>query len=176
MNTKEIVLRLHSSIEKLIINEKDLIERGLAELNLTSHLTKYLTPLFEGYNVDSEYNGDILKPNDRKALDIAKNRMISIGIEPNDSNNYKLRPDIIIHKRNTNEFNLVVIELKKDTNSQKSKDFDLLKLEHMTIDYSGNHYNYRLGVSIIIETKENTGKFQIKYFQSGVCIEEGNLK
>ena len=135
-----------------------------------------MTPLFVTLNVDPEYNGDILKPNDRKALDIAKNRMISIGIEPNEVDNYQLTPDIIIHKRNTNDFNEVVIEIKKDTNSKKNKLFDLLKLEHLTIDYLGNHYNYKLGVAIIFGTKDNAGKYEITYFQNGIITARENLK
>ena len=146
------------------------------ELNLNAHLTKYLAPLFRGLDVDPEYNGDRLKANDRKALDIAKGRMREIGIEPNEANNYQLTPDIIIHTRNTNENNLVVMEIKKDTNSKKNKEFDLIKLEHMTIDYLGNHYNYKLGVALVFGTKGNTGTYNIQYFQNGIRTARKNLK
>lgn len=176
MKIKEVVKRLDTAIKKLIDREVDLIKRELAEPNLTGHLAKYLTPLFDTFDVDPEYNGDKLKPNDRKALAIAKSRMRNIGIEPNESDTYPLRPDIIIHKRNTNEFNLVVIEVKKDSNSKKSKEFDLLKLEHLTIDYLGNHYNYKLGVALTIGTKNDTGSYSIKYFQNGILTTEENLK
>jgi hypothetical protein len=145
-------------------------------LNLNGHLTKYLTPLFEGFVVDPEYNGDKLKPNDRKALDIAKNRMKEIGIEPNDANNYQLTPDIIVHTRNVNENNLVVIEITKDSNSKQNKEFDLIKLEHLTIDYLDNHYNYKLGVALIFGTKGNAGKYDVKYFQNGIRTERKNLQ
>lgn len=136
----------------------------------------YLIPLFPNFTVDLEYNGDKLKDNDRKAIDIAKSRMADIGIEPNEQNNYKLIPDITIHKRNVNESNLVIIEAKKDTNSKKRKYFDLLKLEHMTIDYLGNHYNFKLGVAIVFGTKTNAGEVKLSFFQNGIPTIQENLK
>lgn len=175
MDTKEVLKKLDEAIAQLMEREKDILERGLNELNLNGHLAKYLTPLFPEYTVDPEYNGDKIKPNDRKSLDIAKKRLIEIGIEPNEANNYLLTPDIIIHTRNINEENLAVIEIKKDSNSKKNKEFDLLKLEHMTIDYSGNHYNYKVGVALVFGTKKNTGLYEIIYFQNGRITERENL-
>jgi len=176
MNINDILSKLDLAINTILENEYDILERGLNELNLTGHLTKYLTPLFIGLTVDPEYNGDKLNDNDRKAIAIAKKRMIEIGIKPKETNNYKLTPDIIIHTRNINTSNLVVIEAKKDTNSKKMKDFDLLKLEHMTIDYLGNHYNYRLGVALVFGTKENVGNVEITYFQNGLPTDRDKLK
>jgi len=175
MEINEILDKLDSSINELLKNEKDILTRGLNELNLNGHLVKYLTPLFMDYVVDPEYNGDKLKENDRKALDIARSKMKDIGIKPNEENNYQITPDIIIHTRNINEDNLVVIEVKKDSNSKKRKEFDLLKLEHMTIDYMGNHYNYKLGVALIFGTKKNVGLYNIKYFQNGIPSKRENL-
>lgn len=175
MEINEIISKLNKSIMELITNENDLLKRGLNELNITSHLARYLTPKFPEYNVDPEYNGDRLKPNDRKSLDIARNRMIEIGFNPKENNNYKLSPDIIIHIRDTNENNLVVIEAKKDTNTIKNKEFDLIKLEHLTVDYSGNHYNYKLGVYIEFGTKKNVGNVEIQYFQNGTPKKRDDL-
>ena len=176
MEIQEILDNLDRAINTLLEKEFNILQRGLHELNLNGHLTQYLTPLFLNYTVDPEYNGDKLKENDRKAIDIAKSRMIEIGIEPNDTNNYKLTPDIIIHTRNINEDNLVVIEVKKDTSSNKLKEFDLLKLEHMTIDYMGNHYNFKFGVAIVFGTKERAGSFDIFYFQNGIRTDREKLK
>ena len=176
MDIKDILTNLDLAINQLLDKELNILERGLNELNLNGNLIKYLTPLFKEFDVDPEYNGDRLKPNDRKALDIAKNRMIEIGIIPDESNNYKLTPDILIHTRNVNENNQVVIEVKKDSNSKKNKDFDLLKLEHMTIDYSGNHYNYKLGVAIVLGTLKNAVKYEVKYFQDGIPTKREDLK
>ena len=176
MEINEILKRIDNSIKSVLENEYDILERGLNEPNLTGHLTKYLTPYFEEVTVDPEYNGDKLKDSDRKALEIARNRIIEIGMSPNETDNYQLTPDIIIHQRNTNDNHLVVIEVKKDNNSKNRKDFDLLKLEHMTIDYNGNHYNYRIGIAIVFGTKKRAGKYEIYYFQNGMPTKRENLK
>ena len=168
MNNQEILDKIEQAINLLFENEEDNLKRGLNELNISNHLTFYLKPLFEDYDVDPEYNGDIDKPNDRKALDIAKNRIREVGRTPNELENYKLSPDIIIHRRRSNEFNLAVIEVKKDVHSQKFKDFDLIKLEHLTINHLGNHYNYNLGIAIIFGTKENTGNYDMSFFIEGI--------
>lgn len=76
MDVLEITKRLDNAIQQLLERENNILKRGLNELNLNGHLTKYLTPLFEEYDVDPEYNGDIAKIRDRKELDIAKIRFI----------------------------------------------------------------------------------------------------
>lgn len=175
METYDIIENIELAISDLLSNDFDTLSRGLNELNISTHLAFYLKPYFVNYNVDPEYNGDIDKPNDRKALDIARNRLIEIGSEPNENDNYKLSPDIIIHQRRTNQSNLVVIEVKKDIHSQKLKDFDLIKLEHLTIDYLGNHYNYKIGIAVIFGTRENAGKYEIKFFQDGIPKNKAEL-
>ncbi|WP_454045024.1 hypothetical protein [Chryseobacterium sp. Marseille-Q8038] len=175
MNIDLILQNIKDAIDVLLEKEAGNLARGLNELNISTHLAYYLKPYFHDFDVDPEYNGDIDKPNDRKALDIAKNRMIEIGFEPNDGDNYKISPDIIIHKRETNKNNLVVIEVKKDSHSRKHKEFDLIKLEHLTIDYSGNHYNYKLGIAIIFGTKRKSGTYDIRFFQNGREILVENL-
>jgi len=176
MKTSVIISNLEQAINQVFENDINLIERGLNELNFNSLLTKYLRPLYDKFDVDNEYNGDQLKVNDRKALDIAKRRMVEIGISPKETENYRLTPDIIVHKRNTNDNNLLVLEVKKDTNSKKNKEFDLLKLEHLTVDYLENHYNYKLGVALIYGTKENAGKYVLRFFQNGRQTKSDNLK
>lgn len=175
MEIENVLEKIDTAISQLIENDREILERGLNELNLNGHLIKYLTPLFRDFDVDPEYNGDHLKPNDRKALDIASNRLREIGKNTNDLENYSLTPDIIIHRRNTNEFNLVVIEVKKDNNTRQNIEFDFLKLEHLTIDYLGNHYNYKVGISIVFGTRERAGSYQICYFQNGLAKEREKL-
>lgn len=167
METTEILQRVEEAVEDLLINEKDILNRQLNERVLSNRLADYLRPLFEDFDVDAEYNGDIDKPNDRKALAIAKNRIEEIDYKPNKSSEYKLSPDIIIHERGTNENNLVVIEVKKDISPAKDKEYDLIKLEHLTINYSGNHYNYKLGIAIVLGTGVNTGQTHSTFFQNG---------
>lgn len=176
MNSKKIVSNVDIAIGELLKGENNILERGLSERIISTRLADYLRPLFEGYDVDPEYNGDIDKPNDRKALDIARSRLVEIKHRPSSINNYKLSPDIIIHQRGTNENNLVVIEVKKDVSPKNDKDFDLIKLEHLTICYSGNHYNYDLGIAIIFGTGKNTGEVTKIFFQNGLPKTEQKLE
>ena len=175
MKINLVLQNVKDAINVLLELEHGTLTRGLNELNISTHLAFYLKPYFLDFDVDPEYNGDIDKPNDRKALEIAKNRLIEIGFKPNTGDNYKISPDIVIHKRETNKNNLVVIEVKKDSHSRKHKEYDLVKLEHLTIDYSGNHYSYKLGIAIIFGTKQNTGKYEIRFFQNGRELLEEHL-
>ncbi|MBK6828951.1 MAG: hypothetical protein IPG86_19795 [Chitinophagaceae bacterium] len=176
MSTPEIVARVKEAIDTWVTKDKGNLERNLHEVNASGRLTSFLIPLFSEYDVDPEYNGDMGKPNDRKALEIAKNRIREVRKKVHNDDNYECRPDIIIHKRQTNDHNLVVIEVKKDIHQQDDKDYDLIKLEHLTIDHLGNHYNYKLGVSVIIGTGQNAGKWEINYFQEGDPRQEDKLK
>ncbi len=169
---EEILANIDRAIYSLLENDRSILERGLNERILSNRLSDYLRPFFFDYDVDSEYNGDIEKPNDRKALDIARNRLIEIGYKPNVQNNYKLSPDIIIHKRGTNNDNLVVIEVKKDISPENDKKYDLIKLEHLTINYLGNHYNYKIGIAIILGTGAEAGNFTKKIYQDGTLLND----
>lgn len=176
METTEILQRFDEAVYSLLINEENILNRRLNERVLSNRLADYLRPLFEDFDVDTEYNGDIDKPNDRKALAIAKKRIEEINYQPNKSSEYKLSPDIIIHQRGTNEYNLVVIEVKKDISPDKDKEYDLIKLEHLTINYSENHYNYKLGIAIVLGTGSNTGWTTKTFFQNGQPKEQDKLE
>lgn len=175
MLTRDILSNLDIAIQQLFDNELDILRRGLNELNINGHLTRYLTLLFSENNVDSEYNGDISKTHDRKEIEIAGRRILEIGRRISINDLYRLTPDIIIHTRNTNNNNLLVLEIKKDSNSRAEKDFDLLKLEHMTIDYANNHYNFQVGAALIFGTKANAGQIEIIYYQNGIPTLRENL-
>jgi hypothetical protein len=168
MRTEDILQKLDIALKTLFSNDLGTIERGLNERLLAAHLAHYLQPLFQGYNVDCEYNGDTEKETDRKSLEMASNRLIEIGWRLNADDNYSITPDIIIHERGRNDRNIAVIEVKKDISDKKGKEYDLLKLEHLTIDYSGNHYNYQLGIALIINTDNNAGTCEKKFFQKGI--------
>jgi hypothetical protein len=168
MTNTEMIALVDLAVADVIKNETNTLTRGLNERTISTHLSNYLKPYFKGYDIDHEYNGDIDKPNDRKALDIASNRLNEIGKKTNLKANYKLSPDIIVHKRGTNKNNLIVIEVKKDSSPDRDKEFDLIKLEHLTIDYLGNHYNYKLGIALSFGTGKNTGDVNKVYFQNGI--------
>jgi hypothetical protein len=176
MDIKDIIAKINISISEVIKNDISILERGLNEEIISNAISHYLKPLFQGYDVNAEYNGDVQNEGDRKKIIVDRRRILEIKKKSNKNNIYKLSPDIIIHKQGTNDENLVIFEVKKDTHEPIGKEYDLIKLEHMTINYLENHYNYKLGVAIIFGTLNNAGKYDVIYFQEGVKTELSNLK
>lgn len=80
-----------------------------------------------------------------------------------------------LHKRGRNDKNLVVIEIKKDKSKRKFKKFDSIKLSHLTTDYFGDHYNYRLGIALESGTNNKAGEYLISFFQNGKPISQRDL-
>ncbi len=94
------------------------------EPTISHRIAVYLEKRFPCYNIDCEYNKNLEEPK-------------------RNSHGQKIRPDIIIHKRRTNE-NLCVFEIKKaGINSQKSKE-DIKKLRGIV----DGHLGYPLGVFV----------------------------
>lgn len=93
---------------KLYEKDKLLIDNRAHERTIASRLAIYLQPLFEKDDlvVDTDYN--------REGIRIKSKRR---------SDGSLINPDIIIHKRGVNEFNLVAIQIKGFWNSEdRSKD------------------------------------------------------
>lgn len=97
------------ALEEFYRNDVELIRLGVSEMTIQFRIAKYLSNFIEPkYNlrIDCEYN--------RNMYNIKK------------FNEDKVRPDIICHKRNSNEYNLFVIELKKEdpnTDLEKIKNY-----------------------------------------------------
>lgn len=175
MENKQIIEKVESAIASFLEHDSNSLVRRLNEVNFSVNLAFHLKLEFKDYDLDAEYVGDAEKPNDRKALTIARNRIKQVNREISEDDLYKIRPDIIIHKRGTNDNNLVAIEVKKDTHPKHEKDYDLIKLEHLTIDYLGNHYNYQLGIALEFGTGDNTGSYKTTIFVNGTPIRRKDL-
>lgn len=98
----------------------------VSERSITHKLGCYLSPLFESYDVDCEYNRFIYEG---KFVEKLKQNVI---------------PDIIIHKRGECN-NFIAIEVKTWWNKSKVSD-DKDKL----IELTKSKYNYKYGISLII--------------------------
>ncbi len=108
--------------------------------------------LFKDYNVDCEYNrnnGDLKRTNSK----------------PNGT-----MPDIILHKRGSNSYNLLVIEFKGSWNKNiTGVENDRKKLKDYT-DLSGkkerNDYRFKYGLEVFLEKE----KPRIELYQEGRLI------
>jgi hypothetical protein len=110
---------VHQALARLLQDDQYLFEIDVNERTLTHRLAMYLQPSFPEWHVDCEYNRDEHRP---KELWLP-------GGDPDafDTNAQTVYPDIIVHKRGTNE-NRLVIEVKK-TSSQVNAEKDFLKLQ-----------------------------------------------
>ena len=142
------------SLKKFYENDKILIEKGVCERSCVFRIGIYLNEIIsvdnelKEINVDSEYN--------RNCNDIKK-----ILMENNDGN--RIFPDLLIHERGNHNQNLVVIEFKKENNS--NNDNDIKKLIEFT-NLQGS-YKYELGLFIKLYDSYDKTIENIKKFSNG---------
>ncbi len=105
---------------------------GQTEWNLTHHLSNEIRTFFEDYDCD---------------LDISKR---NLGNK---------RPDIVIHKRDSNTDNLLVVEVKR--NGKKSKINDDIK--KIKIDWFNSDLSYHFGATINLKDDMD---FEVKVFEN----------
>lgn len=136
--------KITKCVDEFYLNESGLLERENYEVTISSKLAQYIFNEFPRYDVDCEYN---------KHLD---------GEKKVDELNQNIRPDIIIHRRGTDENNLVYIEIKTDHNRElRTHDYD--KIKAMT--KQKEKYRYSLG--LFIDFNRDKEKLNIKYFEDG---------
>ena len=107
------------AIDRLLDDDGDLLRNDVNERSITHRLACYLQELFSEWNVDCEYNR-----NHDKTKKLLTYKGKKVGID--DTKGTTVFPDIIVHKRMSKE-NLLVIEVKKTTNTEPN-DFDIDKL------------------------------------------------
>ena len=114
-----------------LLFEKDsqLLAINASERAIAAKLAQYLQPHFPNYHVDVEYNRMGEAP-----------KKVAWSEKPDE-----VYPDIIVHVRMT-DTNILAIELKKDSNTEK-KDRDILKLKAYRRELGYAHALFvRLGV------------------------------
>ena len=119
------------SLDDLYQNDKYLIDHKVAERDITHRFAHYFENYMQdtniaGYNVDCEYNRD------------------GYGIKQVYGN--YVYPDFILHKRGSNEDNLLIIEFKTWWNPNNDKDIE--KIQWMM--HPQLRYKYKYGCSITI--------------------------
>lgn len=150
---------LEEAVKMLYETDYDLIRSGY-ERAIVPHIFCNIKELiknnseyaeFRYYNVDNEYerHGE----NEKR-------------IDPDKC----ARPDIILHKRGTDDFNLMIAEFKiirnnNNRNNDSINEYDLEKLKKFTSPNRNAEicYNYQLGVSVVLETS----KIRFIYIQNG---------
>jgi hypothetical protein len=131
--TKKLIEnRLKNALRRLYFYDSALIANDVHERSITHRLAVHLGTVFYEWNVDVEYNrnvGDI-----KKISKVAMDLLRKIGdMEEFVSGCKTVYPDIIVHKRNTNQ-NLLVVEVKKAHSTERLDQYDLDKLKAYLLD------------------------------------------
>lgn len=112
-----IARRVAVAVRSLLILDLHLLQVNASERSISHRLALHLTTQFEGMDVDCEYN--------RNGHEIKRLQLFSCMSTSEDEGN-PVYPDIIVHRRSSDE-NILVIEIKKSTSSV-SDECDLDKL------------------------------------------------
>lgn len=140
---KELVeSAIGESVDQLLRADSELLYIDANERSISHRLAIYIEPYFKGWNVDCEFNRN---HDDPKRLDIQRRDVSSDDIQAT-----TVFPDIIVHRRGTDQ-NLVVIEMKKTT-SIEDDSYDLGKLEAFK-----NQLGYHYAVFIKLQTGRQVG-------------------
>lgn len=135
------------------------MERRVSERAVTHRIALYLQALFPHHFVDCEYNRNhegaktievrLARLGERKRQEFIQ-RAVDGGMPRNEAEQLAAvtinpLPDLIVHRRLSNEHNLLMAEIKVpgDSRGQGGRLYDLAKLRAFTQPHS---YGYRLGV------------------------------
>ena len=140
------LLCLKSDDEKLFDFDID-----ISELSISHRLGIYLQILFNEFDVDCEYNRHL-------------NQIKTVNLR-------WVRPDIVIHKRKEDTNNLLAIEIKTKSDSEKiQKDIDkLIVLTNKGREGQEYLFGYDYGLLLLFEDNDvNPSKF---WFENGEVID-----
>lgn len=123
--------KIKKALNEFCSNDRDklLLEYGANERSITHRFAVCLAGQFPEYDIDCEYNRMLIDETDFSEF-LKKQICLSFKkVESSDDKGITVYPDIIIHKRDSKESNLLVIECKTTKNSTFSaKDYDYKKL------------------------------------------------
>jgi hypothetical protein len=100
------------ALRLLITNDGSHLESDVAERTICARLACYLEPHFPDHKADVEYNRHGIEP-----------KRIALSQDCRGVGEKKIYPDVIVHQRLHDNKNLLVIQVKKETN-RESRDCD----------------------------------------------------
>jgi hypothetical protein len=154
MKSRDLVQRFSRAFNDLFQHDGELFDLGTDGINeqtLTFRLGLYLANQFPDYNVDCEYN----------RLWDGKKRCLRFGI-------LWMKPDVVVHIRQSDEANLICIEAKK---TKDWKDLAVLpedvgqKLKALT--HPEEAYHYALGLAWRIAPSAEPNDHDAVWFVAG---------
>lgn len=129
MDRTSVAAIVDTALSRLIEEQPDLLELGVTERALSHHLASYLAHLVPAeYDVDVEYNRH---GEDPKRLNLPPRRALDRELRAT-----TVFPDILVHKQNTDEHNLLVLEMKKPG---EGLEYDEIKLKAFRAELGYTH-------------------------------------
>jgi hypothetical protein len=188
---EESIRRFNASKDRMLLEEaEDDQGKGLGcvgERAITHRFAVQLEKLLfeKGYpnepapiSVDCEYNRRLGKLKEQHVTGDLKDRIQKIKKRKLEEDpvldarySFSVFPDIVVHQRGKNELNLLVIELKRASNSFDDE-LDNIKLHLFTAPDDGSGYGYILGASVIAFDNDQLGERRLhvgRLFIDGRC-------
>jgi hypothetical protein len=142
----------YAALDELVARDLTLLAIGAHEAAICHRLAVYLESRFPTFHVDCEYNR--LEFNTKNSTDGSL-----------------FRPDIIVHKRTIKTSNLLVVDAKCTTNTEKAK-----PSADSVMMIGDNDFNYTLGVFLVFHTKKSELRDPLALRISGFWLNEKGKK
>ena len=152
---EDIQRKIDRALECLTKSDAYLIKAGANERSITHMLATYLADEFPELHVDCEYNrmwrdGDEMKK--KVVLPVGMSHNISVF----DTEASTVFPDIIVHRRENSDRNLLVVEAKKSSNSDRQLDFKKLDGFMAEKNEGGREYDFSAFIIFDVENPEKS--------------------
>lgn len=159
MSFNDTKQKIEVALRKLRVNDSFLIDANTNERTISHKLAEYLQESYPrpDWNVDCEYNRHGLE---KKEIDVPKD-----NINWDDTEARTIFPDIVVHKRNNDNYNRLVIEVKKSSNKESHK-LDKIKLMALTRE------PYRYNFGLFLEISVSKGADFLQWFVGGKIFHE----
>lgn len=146
---EETLKMVKKALDKLYKKEEEIFLNDCSERNLVFHFARYFIEddkvLDKELSVDLEYNRNTNNPKRIKEIEVS----------------YRIYPDFILHKRNSNTKNILAIEFKKWNNTNYTN--DRKKLSYLT----NQEKEYRYQVGLLIKLGKTREKVRCTLYRNG---------
>ena len=163
MNRNALMEKVIDALKNFFENDSQLLTLKANERSISHKLAEHLQQEFIDFNVDCEYNR---RGKSKKTLP----RVLFHDIKEDDQEAKTIFPDILIHKRNIQTDNLLVIEVKK-SNSSESEVNDIIKLEAFT--NPNGDFKYEVGLFMVFDVNNQNLK-DVRFFKNGNEVDIGS--
>lgn len=134
MNKQQIEEFINYAIKQLLENDSVLLNLDVSERAVMFHFARYIREKVPAdLDVDCEYNRHFSN----------KKQLLYLRGKLDMENDYAVLPDILIHKRNSDDQNVLVVEMKKYGEDIEA---DIRKLEA----FKNEPYSYDFAIQIVI--------------------------